>query len=108
MISKKRYLKALEVVREYERQLTSKVNKTFTEQDLNVMSGAIAVPSLTEDIVNEDYAAKIEDGMVQKGHNIYYVSLNDMGYICVCFYSRYPITIEQYHIDDLLSVLNSK
>ncbi len=108
MISKKQYLKALNTVREYEKQLrTGVVSRSFSEDDLWILDGTIAVPSLTMDIVNEDYASKIQSDLEEKGYMIDYVSLDDMGHISVRFYGgRFSETISDKHIKDMLDVLN--
>ena len=109
MISKKQYLKSCNTVKEYEKQLRIDiVSRSFSEDDLWVLDGTIAVPSLTMDLVDEDYASKIESGLVEKGYSIDYVLLDDMGHISVRFYGgRYSVTISEKHIEDMLSVLNN-
>ena len=108
MISKKQYLKALNTVTEYEKQLRiGVVSRSFSEDDLWILDGTIAVPSLTMDLVDEDYASKIESDLEEKGYSVDYVSLDDMGHISVRFYGgRYSVTISEKHIEDMLAVLN--
>ena len=108
MISKKQYLKALNTVKEYEKQLRiGVVSRSFTDKDLWILDGTIAVPSLTMDLVDEDYASKIQSKLEEKDYIIDYVSLDDMGHISVRFYGgRYSVSITDKHIEDMLDVLN--
>ncbi len=88
---------------------TSKDCRSFTVDDLEILSGTISIPSLTIDLVDMDFAADIEHKLEDKGYSIDYVSLDDMGHISVGYYGNpYPVTITDKHIEDLLSVLNDR
>lgn len=106
-ISKQQYARAKRIVSEYEAQFSlSVVSRSFTIDDLEILTGSISIPSLTMRVVNEDYAATLQDKLEEIGYSIDYVSLDDMGHISVK-YGRSPYqTITDKHIQDLLSVLN--
>ena len=106
-ISKQQYERAKRIVSEYEAQFSlSAVSRSFTVDDLEVLTGTISVPSLTMQVVDEDFAATLQDKLESIGYSIDYVSLDDMGHISVRYRgSAYQIMTDK-HIKDLLSVLN--
>lgn len=106
-ISKQQYERAKKIVSEYEAQFSlSVVSRSFTIDDLEILTGTISIPSLTIQVVNEDFAATLQDRLEEIGYSIDYVSLDDMGHISVRYRgSAYP-TMTDKHIEDLLSVLN--
>ncbi|MEO6682170.1 MAG: hypothetical protein ABIN48_05035 [Ginsengibacter sp.] len=77
--------------------------RLFTIDDLQILSGAIAIPSLTDKIVDESFAANITDKLELKGNCIDYVSLDDFGYIIIRFRKD---SIGDKQIKDVLSALN--
>jgi len=106
-ITKKQYDRAKGIVADYEAQLSlSVVSRSFTVDDLWVLSSTIAVPSLTMDKVDDCYAGEINDKLEEKGYNIRWVSLDDMGHISVSYYGTHGVTITDKHIKDLLDILN--
>lgn len=85
-ISKAEYLKAKSIVAEYERQITkSNLDYHFTEDDLEIVQYSVQVPSLTMDVIDEDFASNIQSGLDERGFFVDWVSLDDMGYISIKF-----------------------
>lgn len=106
-ISKQQYERAKRIVSEYEAQFSlSVVSRSFTIDDLDVLAGTISVPSLTMQVVDEDFAANLQDKLENIGYSIDYVSLDDMGHISVRYRGSAHKTMTDKHIEDLLSVLN--
>lgn len=106
-ISKQQYERAKKIVLEYEAQFSlSVVSRSFTVDDLDILTGTISIPSLTMQVVNEDFAASLQDKLEEKGYSIDYISLDDMGHILVRYWGSAYQTITDKHIEDLLSVLN--
>jgi hypothetical protein len=106
-ISKQQYERAKRIVSEYEAQFSlSVVSRSFTINDLLVLSGTISIPSLTMKIVDEDFASFLQDKLEHKGYSIDYVSLDDMGHISVRYRGAQYQQMTDKHIEDLLSVLN--
>jgi hypothetical protein len=106
-ISKQQYERAKRMVSEYETQFSLfVVSRSFTVDDLWILSGTIAIPSLTIEVVDKDFASQLQGKLEDKGYSIDYVSLCDMGHISVRYRgSRYQQMTDK-HIEDLLSVLN--
>lgn len=106
-ISKQQYERAKRIVSEYEAQFSlSVVSRSFTIDDLEILSGTISIPSLTMRVVNEDYAATLQDKLEEIGYSIDYVSLDDIGHISVRYRGSQYQQMNDKHIKDLLSVLN--
>ena len=106
-ISKQQYERAKRIVSEYEAQFyLSVVSRSFTVDDLWVLSGTISIPSLTIKIVDEDFASLLQDKLEDKGYSIEYVSLYDMGHISVRYRGDKYQQMTDKQIDDLLSILN--
>ena len=106
-ISKQQYERAKRIVSEYEAQFSlSVVSRSFTVDDLWVLSGTISIPSLTIKIVDEDFASLLQDKLEDKGYSIEYVSLDDMGHISVRYRGAQYQRMTDKQIDDLLSILN--
>ena len=106
-ISKKQYERAKRIVSEYEAQFSlSVVGRLFTIDDLWVLSGTISIPSLTMNVVDDDFASSLQEKLEEKGYSIDYVSLDDMGHISVRYRGYKYQQMTEKHIEDLLSVLN--
>ena len=106
-ISKQQYERAKRIVSEYEAQFSlSVVSRSFTIDDLEVLTGTISVPSLTIQVVDEDFAATLQNKLENIGYSIDYVSLDDIGHISVRYRGSAYQTMTDKHIEDLLSVLN--
>lgn len=107
-ITKQQYERAKKIVSEYETQSIS-INRVFTINDLEILTGTISIPCLNESVVDEDYAADLQSKLESIGYNIDYVSLDDIGHISVYYYGRaYGVQITDKHICDLLSILNNE
>ena len=84
-------------------QTKSYENIKIDKSDLWVLSSIIAIPKLTQSIVDESFAYCLNDSLNQLGHNVEWVSLDDMGYIII----KYGVgQITDKYISDLLPILN--
>jgi len=77
----------------------------FTLDDLVELWGTIEIPILTDKLVGEDFASDLQEGLELKGHNVRWVSLDDMGFISITFYDK-NVTPER--MSDVLEILNKK
>ncbi len=106
-ISKQQYERAKRIVSEYEAQFSlSVVSRSFTIDDLWVLSGTISIPSLTMNVVDDNFASSLQEKLEDRGYSIDYVSLDDMGHISVRYRGSKYQQMTEKHIEDLLSVLN--
>ena len=104
MITEKQYLKAKQIIKDYERQLRQyRVSRSFSADDLVIMSYSIQVPSLTMKEVDEDFASTLQDKITEQGFSVDFVSLDDFGHISVAFRRQ---EIEERHIEAVLKALN--
>lgn len=67
--------------------MNNKIQK-FTLSDLWELSGTIQIPRLSEKLVDDDFAAWLEEEIQSKGHSVRWVSLDDMGFISVTFFDK--------------------
>lgn len=106
MISEKQYKKALAIVQEYRKQLSlSVVSGCFSLSDLTEMSGSIQVRKLTDKLVDDSFAAWLEEELYVKGHTAKWVSLDDLGFISISF-SDGNVTDERMSL--VVSILNNR
>lgn len=106
MITEKQYKKALSIVEAYHKQLSENdVIGCFSLDDLIGLSGTIQIPKLKEGIVNDFFAAWLEEQLYIKGHTPKWVSLDDMGFISISF-SDGMVTDERMLM--VLDVLNNR
>lgn len=86
MITEKQYRKALSIVEAYRKQLREDaVIGCFSLEDLIELSGTIQIPKLKEGIVDDGFAAWLEEQLHVKGHITKWVSLDNMGFISISF-----------------------
>jgi hypothetical protein len=81
------------------------VSGCFVFNDLVELTGTIQIPKLTEKLVDEDYAAWLEEEIQNNGHSVRWVSLDDMGFISITFFDK-KVTKERMFL--VLSILNSR
>lgn len=106
MITEKQYKKALRIVKAYREQLCKNaVIGSFSLQDLDELSGTIQIPKLKEGIVDDGFAAWLEEQLDIKKHPVKWVSLDDMGFISISF-SDGRVTDERMVM--VLDILNNR
>jgi hypothetical protein len=106
MITEKQYKKALSIIEAYRKQLREDaVIGCFSLEDLDELSGTIQIPKLKEGLVDDGFAAWIEEQLHIKGHFTKWVSLDDMGFISISF-SDGVVTYERKLL--VLDILNNR
>lgn len=75
----------------------------FCLDDLIELSGTIQIPKLKEGIIDDGFAAWLEEQLYIKGHIAKWVSLDDMGFISISF-SDGTVTDERMVL--VLDILN--
>jgi hypothetical protein len=107
-ITEKQYLKAKAIVSAYEQQFhKTAVRRSFKKEDLTILERSILIESLTEDVVDEDFASILQDKIEDKlGRHIKWVNLDDLGCISISFGIVDDELIESEHINAVLSALN--
>ncbi len=105
VITRKQYENAKRIIAQYEKQTNTVAKKQFTLEDLEIVHYSIAVPCLTESVVDEGFAEKLTEKIEGQGFSVDFVSLDDMGFISVHFRN---MGIMQSQIDAVLTALNSK
>ncbi len=79
------------------------VSGCFTLSDLVELQGSIQIPKLTEKVIDEGFASWLEEELESKGHNIRWVSLDDMGFISVTFFDRHVTDERMLLVVDILN-----
>ena len=104
-ITKRQYEKALSIVSAYQDQVKkAAIVRVFTMKDLVVLSGTIQVPSLTDKVVDDDFASSLEENLYVAGHTCKFISLDDMGFISISFFDG-SVTDERIQL--VLNILNT-
>jgi len=103
-ITRKQYENAKRIIAQYEQQVNTVTKKQFSLDDLEIVHYSVAVPCLTESVVDEGFAEKLTEKIEGQGVSVDFVSLDDMGYISIHFRN---MGIRQGQIDAVLAALNS-
>ena len=105
-ITKQQYERAKQIVSKYEAQFSlSFVRGRFSLDDLEILTGSIAVPKLTEKVFTEDDCYMLEQLINDKIRGLEYCNVDDNGHLSVAFYRCYGITDEQ--INTVIECLNA-
>lgn len=105
-ITKKRYERAKRVGSEYEAQFSlSFVRGAFSLDDLEILSGSIGVPKLTEKVFDEGHCHVFEGLINEKIRGLEWCNVDDSGYLSISFYRSTIISDEQ--INTVLECLNA-
>ena len=106
MITEKQYKKALAIIKEYRKQLSlSIVRERFSLDDLELLHGAIGVPSCTINNFSEDDCNRLDDLISEKIRGVEWCNVDDVGYLIVSFYRATKLNDEM--IEVTLDCLNA-
>ena len=103
-ITQKQYLKAKAIVTAYEKQFQkTAVMRSFKKDDLTILTNSILIESLTDNIVDENFASNLHDKIEENlKENVRWVNIDDLGCISIAF----DTLVEKEHINAVLIALN--